>query len=92
MLNVKDKFAAIHLKDDCQSPWTVNCDSFQSLYQTCDVISPCAWERGKDRNHKLAKATASAFITSTKSNIEAATYLLTEKGFELPGVFADGVL
>ena len=94
MLNVKDKFAAIHLRDNSRCPWTVNCDSFQSLYQTCEVISTCAWEGGRGRNIKLTKATASAFITSTKSNIEAATYLLTEKGFVymLPGVFADEVL
>ena len=94
MLNVKDKFSAIHLRDNCRCPWTVNCDSFKSLYQMCDAISTCAWEGGRGRNLKLTKATASAFITSTKSNIEAATYLLTEKGFEyvLPGVFADEVL
>ena len=76
MLNVKNKFSAIHLRDNCRCPWTVNCDSFKSLYQTCDAISTCAWEGGRGRNLKLTKATASAFITSTKSNIEAATYLL----------------
>ena len=66
MLNVKDKFVVIHLRVNCRCPWAVNCDSFQSL---------CLG----GRNLKLTKATASAFITSTNSNIVAATYLLTEK-------------
>ena len=67
---------------------------FQSLYQTCEVICTCAWEGGRGRNLKLTKATADAFNTSTKTNIEAATYLFTEKGFQyvLPDVFADEVI
>ena len=94
MLNVKDKFSAIHLRDSLRSPWTVNCDSFHNLHQTFNVISTCAWEGGRGRTLKLTRATADAFITSTKTNIEAATYLLTEKGFDyvLPAIFADEVL
>ena len=43
---------------------------------------------------KLTKMTASAFITTTKTNIEAATFLLSEMNFKyvLQAVFADEAL
>lgn len=94
MMNVKGKFSGIHLRDDCRSPWTVGCESFKRLNETCDVVETCAWKGGRGRKLKLTKQTASAFIVTTKSNIDAAIYLLTEMKFDfvLPAIFADEVL
>ena len=94
MLNVKDRFSAIHFRDDHRSPWTLNCNSFAKLNQYCDIVATCTWAGGRGRTHKLTKSTGNAFITSTKFNIEAATFRLTEKNFEyvLPAIFADEVL
>ena len=94
MLNVKDKYSAIRLRDSFRSPWTPNCESFTHLKQTCDVISTCAWTGGRNRVLKLTKATSEAFLVSTNANIEAAKYLLESKNFDyvLPGIFADEIL
>ena len=94
MMNVKDRFSGISSKDDCRSPWTLNCETFQRLDETCNVISSCAWEGGKGRKLKLTKQTAEAFTVSTMTNVEAAKYLLTQKNFKyvLPGIFADEAL
>ena len=91
MLNVKDRFSAIHLRDSFRSPWTLNCESFSELRKYSDIIATCTWRGGRGRSQKLTKPTGDAFIISTKANIEAATVLLTEKGFNyvLPAVFAD---
>ena len=94
MMNVKNKFSAIHLRDSCRSPWTLNCESFTKLNNTCDVISSCTWEGGKGRALKLTKQTGTAFVVSTKTNIQAATYLLENENFDyvLPAVNADEAL
>ena len=91
MMNVKDRFSGIASRDDCRSPWTLNCDTFQRLDKTCEIISSCAWKGGKDRKLKLTKQTAEAFTVSTLVNVEAAKYLLTNKKFNfvLPAIFAD---
>ena len=94
MMNVKHRFQGIHMRDDCRSPWTVGCESFKRLNATCDVIETCAWKGGRGRKLKLTKQTSSAFIVTTKSNIDAANYLLTEMKFNyvLPSIFAEEVL
>ena len=53
------------------------------------MIGTCAWEGGRGRSLKLTKATSSAFIVSTTSNVEAATILLKTENFQyvLPAVF-----
>ena len=53
-----------------------------------------AWEKVKERVLKLTKMTSSAFVASTKCNIEAATELLTVWEFEyvLPAICADELL
>ena len=91
MMNVKDRFSGIASRDDCRSPWTLNCDTFQRLDKTCEIISSCAWKGGKDCKLKLTKQTAEAFTVSTLVNVEAAKYLLTNKKFNfvLPAIFAD---
>ena len=94
IMNVKDRYSGIHLRDTFRSPWTVGCESFTALKGYCEVISTCAWTGGRGRTLKLTKSTSSAFIISTKSIVEAATVLLTTEGFQyvLPAVFADEVL
>ena len=94
MMNVKDKYSCVRLKDDFRSPWTLGCNSFSHLTTICDVIESCAWEGGRGRKMKLTKMTASAFITTTKTNIEAASFLLSEMNFKyvLQAVFADELL
>ena len=94
MMNVKDRYPCIRFKDDLRSPWTLGCDSFGRLSNMCDVIKSCAWEGGRGRKMKLTKMTASAVITTTKTNIEAATFLLSEMNFKyvLQAVFADEAL
>ena len=94
MMNVKDKFGAINLRDPFRAPWTLNCDNFKKLLAMCDVIGSCRWEGGKMRQKKLTKFTADAFIVTTKSSIAAATYLLAHHHFEfvLPAVFSQDPL
>ena len=94
MMNVKDKFSATHLRDDHRSPWKPDCPSFKRLTDTCNVIASCGWKGGKGRILKLTKMTSEAFVVSTKTNIEAANLLLSEKGFEyvLPAIWADELL
>ena len=91
MLNVKDRFSAIRLRDNFRSPWTLDCDNFSELHKYCNIIATCTWSGGRGRNQKLTEHTGKALTVSTKSNIEAATFLMTEKGFDyvLPAVFAD---
>lgn len=94
MMNVKDRYSGINMRDECRQPWTKNCTSFKKLNETCDVISSCAWSGGRGRTQKLTKQTAEAFVLSTRANIEAAELLLTQHNFNyvLPGVFADEAL
>ena len=94
MMNVKDRFSAINLWDECRHPWTRDCSSFKMLSETCNVISSCAWIGGHGGLQKLTKSTADAFVASTRANIEAALLLLTNCNFSylLPGVFADEAL
>ena len=94
MMNVKDKFGAINLRDPFRAPWTLNCENFNKLLAMCDVIGSCRWEGGKMRQKNLTKFTADAFIVTTKSSIAAATYLLTHHHFEfvLPAVFSQDPL
>lgn len=94
MMNVKDRFSGIHLRDHCRDPWTIDCSSFSQLNETCEIIATCAWQGGTLRTKKLTKQTANAFIISTKSIIEAANVLLNEHNFSyvLPAIFADEAL
>ena len=94
MNNVKDKYSAMHLRDECREPWTLGCQSFVKLEATCVVIESCTWEGGKGRKLKLTKQTGNAFTSSTRTNIETAKYLLTDKDFSyfLSAIDADEAL
>ena len=73
---------------------TKNCTTFKKLAETRDIISSCACSGGRGRTQKLTKQTAEALVLSTRANIEAAEWLLTQHNFTyvLPGVFADEAL
>ena len=94
MMNVKDKFSTIHLRDPFRAPWTLNCDNFSKLSVMCDVIDSCRWEGGRYRQKKLTQFTADAFKITTKFSIAAATYLFTYHNFQyvLPAVFSQDPL
>ncbi|XP_076823715.1 uncharacterized protein LOC143469759 [Clavelina lepadiformis] len=94
MMNVKDRYSGINMRDECRQPWTKNCTSFKKLNETCDIISSCAWSGGRGRTQKFTNQTEEAFVLSTRANIEAAELLLTQHNFiyVLPGVFADEAL
>ena len=93
-MNVKNKYSASHLRDDYRLPWKLDCPSFKHLTDICDVIETCAWKGGRNRVLKLTKMTSNAFIISTKTNIDASKFLLSEKGFQyvLPAIWADELL
>ena len=82
MMNVKDKFGAINIRDLFRAPWTLNCENFDKLLAMCDVIRSCRWKGGKNMQRKLTKFTADAFIVTTKFSVAAPTYLLTHHQFE----------
>lgn len=94
MMNVKDRFSAIHLRDEARQPWTADCTSFTRLEEACNIISTCAWQGGCGRKLKLTQQTAEAFTVSTRNNVDAAKLLLAENGFDyvLPAIFADETL
>ena len=94
MMNVKDKYSAIHLRDEFRLPWTIGCDSFKRLHEICDVISSCTWKGGRNRVLKLTNQTGTAFTITTRTNMESATALLNEYEFEyvLPAVFSDDAI
>ena len=94
MMNVKDGYSGINMRDECCQPWTKNCTTFKKLAETCDVISSCAWSGGPGWTQKLTKQTAEALVLSTGVNMEAVEWLLTQDNFTyvLPGVFADEAL
>ena len=94
MMNVKDRYSGINMRDKCRQPWTKNCTTFKKLAETCDVICSCAWSGGRGRTQKLTKQIAEALVLSTQANIEAAEWLLTQHNFTyvLPGVFAHEAL
>lgn len=94
MMNVKDRFSAIHLRDESRQPWTADCISFIRLEQACQIISTCAWQGGRGRKLKLTQQTAEAFTVSTRNNVGAAKLLLADKDFDyvLPAIFADEAL
>ena len=89
-MNVKDRFSAIHLRDESRQPWTADCTSFTRLEEACQIISTCAWQGGGGRKLKLTKQTAEAFTVSTRNNVDAAKLLLADKDFDyvLPAIFA----
>ena len=49
MMNVKDRYSGINMRDECRQPWTKNCSTIKKLAETCDVISSCAWSGGRGR-------------------------------------------
>ena len=91
---MKDRYSGINMRDECRQPWIKNCTTFKKLAETCDVISSCAWSGGRGRTQKLTKQTAEALVLSTRANIEAAEWLLTQHNFTyvLPSVFTDEAL
>ena len=90
MMNIKDKYACIRLKDDLRAPWVLNCPSFGKLKEMCKVISSCRWSGGRGRVQKMTQFTADAFIVTTTNVISAAEYLLKDLNFQyvLPAVFS----
>ena len=94
MMNVKDKYSYIKLRDGRCEPWKIECDSFKQLEAICDVVSTCRWEGTGKRCRKLTKFTADAFVVTTKFNIAAATELLIDHHFSyvLPAVFSQDPL
>ena len=82
MMNVKDKFMSVKLRDECRVPWTENCDTFKKLTDFCNVIDSCKWDGVGVRQQKLTKFTAEACVVTTKFNIAAATYLLVDQHFK----------
>ena len=94
MMNAKDRYFGINMRDECRQPWTKNCTTFKKLVETCDVISSCTWSGGRDRTQKIKKQTAEALVLSTQANIEVAEWLLTQYNFTyvLPSVFSDEAL
>ena len=47
MMNVKDKYSCNRMRDEFRFSWTLGCDSFKRLNETCDVIAVCAWKGEK---------------------------------------------
>ena len=94
MMNVKSKYAAIKHRDDSRSHWTLDCATFHDLHAACDVIASCRWNGTGNRQQKLTKFTADAFLTTTKFNIAAASMLLTDYHFQyiLPAAFSQNPL
>ena len=94
MMKVKDRYSGINMRDECRQPWTKNCTTFKKLAETCDVTSSCVWSGSRGWTQKLTKQTAEALVLSTRVNIEAAEWLLTQHNFTdvLPGVFPDEAL
>ena len=94
MMNVKDRYSHIKLRDDRREPWKLDCDNFKKLESMCNVVSACRWEGTGKRCRKLTKFTADAFVVATKFNIAAATELLTDHHFSyvLPAVFSQDPL
>ena len=88
MMNVKDKYTAIRLRDELRSPWELNCVSFTKLMYTCNIINSCKRGRGGKRIQTLTLQTANAFMLTTENNIEAAKHLLENHNFNyiLPAV------
>ena len=41
IMNVKDKFSALRLRDECRAPWTIDCKIFDKL-RTCAISSKAA--------------------------------------------------
>ena len=80
MINVKDRYFGINMRDEYRQPWLKNCTTFKKLAEICDVISFCACSGGRGRTQKLTKQTAE--------------WLLIQHNFTyvLPGVFADKAL
>jgi hypothetical protein len=94
MMNVKDRYSYIKLRDNCREPWKLDCENFKQLESICNVVSTCKWEGTGKRCRKLTKFTADAFVLTTKFNIAAATDLLSKHHFKyvLPAVFSQDPL
>jgi len=94
MMNVKDRYNDIKLRDTARAPWTIDCESFKKLERICNVISTCRWEGTGKRCRKLTKFTADAFLVTTRFNIAAATELLINQHFRyvLSAVFSQDPL
>ncbi|KAI6651857.1 hypothetical protein LOD99_4736 [Oopsacas minuta] len=94
IINVRDRFSAIRLRNESRQPWTADCTSFTWLEEACQIISTSAWQGGGGHKLKLTKQTTGAFTVSTLNNVDAAKLLLADKDFDyiLPAIFADEAL
>ena len=86
MMNVKDKFSTIHLRDPFRAPWTLNCDNFSKLSAMCDVIDSCRWE-GEDIDKKSLLNSLQMLLRLLQNLV---LYLFTYHNFQyvLPAVFS----
>jgi len=41
MMNVKDRYSFIKLRDDRRELWKLDCDRFKKLESICNVVSTC---------------------------------------------------
>jgi len=41
MMNVKDRYSYIRLRDDRREPCNLDCDSFKKLESICNVVRTC---------------------------------------------------
>jgi len=80
MMNVKDRYDDIRLRDVKRAPWKIDCNSFKKLHMS--VGSTYWWEGTVKICRKLTIFTADAFVVTTKLNIAAATDLLTNQHFQ----------
>ena len=94
IMNVKSKFSGVQFRDKNRSPWTLNCEAFTKLKDFSETISSCEWNGGSGRKLKLKKHTAKTFITTTESNVAAATYFLEKHEFQYVflAIVADDIL
>ena len=81
MMNVKDKYTVICLRDELRSPWELNCVSFTKVMYTCNIVNNCKRGCGGKRIRTLTLQTANAFVLTTENNIEAAKQDPAEKLF-----------
>ena len=81
IMNVREKFSALRLRNECRAPWTIDCKSFDKLKNVCDVIESGRWSGKGVWRKKLTKLTANAFVVMTTFNITAAMHFFVVHHF-----------
>src|SRR6478609_5805540 len=90
MMNIKNRYSDIRLRDERRAPWRIDCDTFKNLESMCNAVRTCRRDGSGKLCHKLTKFTADAFVVTTTFNIAAATHLHTDHHFRyvLPALFS----